>query len=416
MIASGENTEEELAQHVRRLENQCVGKQGIYLQLSTVSGDNRRQYHTRIAAHCFADLVSEFQGSLFVCNNSDMIFIGRGVQAEKAQELTYKLTYLFAGDPLLVNAEGSHQFCNWYDLSSQWEELHTLTDRLLTEKRVEEADLSNDPFTDEDDHILDTQRLDRLEAGLSSIDISSFIRRQPICLLRMPDELGPAYRPDVQPVADPRLKPVVNELYVRISEMQSVTMPGVDLLANRWLFQHLTVVLDQRVLALLMKDFDILLRRPVALNLNLETILSEEFTRFAFMLSQAEREKTTIELQPVDVMADLGAYLFARTYLRESGFKITLDGTDRLTFPELARANLEFDHIKLRWDDGLNAGGDTEQIEKLHESINVVGAKNIILCHCSSAAALDRGNDLGIKLFQGRHIDFLLNPKARRIN
>ena len=51
-----------------------------------------------------------------------MIFIGRGVQAEKAQELTYKLTYLFAGDPLLVNAEGSHQFCNWYDLSSQWEE------------------------------------------------------------------------------------------------------------------------------------------------------------------------------------------------------------------------------------------------------------------------------------------------------
>ena len=46
---------------------------------------------------------------------------------------------------------------------------------------------------------------------------------------------------------------MASEIYVRVNDLRDTILPGVDLLANRWLFRHLTARLGQRVLAAILQ-------------------------------------------------------------------------------------------------------------------------------------------------------------------
>ena len=66
------------------------------------------------------------------------------------------------------------------------------------------------------------------------------------------------------------------------------------------LFQHLTQSLDRRMLPQVLRDYANA-ERPFSLNLNISTILSEDFQRFDQGIGLGVRGRLVIELQKVDI-------------------------------------------------------------------------------------------------------------------
>lgn len=232
--------------------------------------------------------------------------------------------------------------------------------------------------------------------------MSSFIHRQPIC--------------KILPGLDTRPKYVASEIYVRVNDLRDTILPGVDLLANRWLFRHLTARLDQRVLATILENIQLSLRTPISLDMNTKSIMSSEFTQLVRLLSPQQREKIIVEIQCVDLIADPGAFRFTQAYLSSIGFQLALYGTDLFSFPEFARHDIGFHYIKLQWNEALEKDISPSELQLLDKGVSQIGSEKIILCHCGTPAALKFGHSLGLHNFQGRHIDQMLNPEIRRQN
>src|SRR6185312_6088173 len=222
---------------------------------------------------------------------------------------------------------------------------------------------------------LSPARLGELVDLLSRADLSNMMRRQPVCSL---------YR-------DEPPKPMFNELYISIDELRDVVMPDYDVARDRWLFQHLTQTLDARMLHLLRSNDDRALDAAYSVNINVAT-----------------RGTIVFELQMIDIFADPGAYLFARDFVKERGYRICLDGVTDLTAPVIDREQLGLDLVKIIWRPEMIASGSARRIKALHAQIARLGRSRTILCRCGTEEAVRVGQELGISLFQGRHIDQLL--------
>src|SRR3546814_9030434 len=85
-------------------------------------------------------------------------------------------------------------------------------------------------------------------------------------------------------------------------------MPDQNLFSDRWLFQYLTGKLDQRMLAWLSKNDDSTLRHSFSLNINIASVLSPRFLEFDARLDKTRRNTIVIELQKMDVFADMARY------------------------------------------------------------------------------------------------------------
>jgi hypothetical protein len=51
------------------------------------------------------------------------------------------------------------------------------------------------------------------------------------------------------------------------------------------------------------------------------------------ILIVATRGTVIFELQTIDIFSDLGAYIFARDFVKERGYRVCLDGVTDLTCP-----------------------------------------------------------------------------------
>ena len=152
--------------------------------------------------------------------------------------------------------------------------------------------------------------LARVETALSRADLSNLVRRQFIC------------RIDAQMVPEQ----MFSELFISIKDLRETMLPDVNLVANRWLFQHLTTTLDKRMLAMLTKTDSISMSGDISFNINVATILSPEFQAFDDNIAASRRGSMIVELQKEDIFCDLASYVFAREFVQDKGYKVCLDG------------------------------------------------------------------------------------------
>ena len=240
---------------------------------------------------------------------------------------------------------------------------------------------------------MDPVGLNELIGAIVRADLTNLLRRQSVCTI----------------VAGEPPKPLFRELYVSIADLREAVMPKRDIASDRWLFQYLTQTLDKRVLALLRKSDESGLSHSFSLNLNISTLLSPEFQTFDTNLKAGARGSIVIEIEKVDVFADIGAYLFARDFTRERGYRLCLDGMTRLTLPFIDRAGLELDLVKLFWSPDMADSADSERQREFLAAIERVGKTRIILARCDTEQAVAFGQKVGLKLFQGRFIERMLS-------
>lgn len=376
-----------LLDYIRRLDRFREGRRAVYLHLSRLRAYNRRDHHMRIAGTTFDTLIKKFDGGLFRLQNNDFVFIAKGAAVADINETVLRLRFLFSEDPLLNNPQGESKFCTWYDVETQYDELL---------RAAEEADdRAGQPAPDDDGpsaaegEPLDPSHLAQVEKALMSADVSAFVRRQPVCM--------------VQPGSAPQ--PLFHELYISICDLRNAVLPRYDLSADRWLFQHLTQILDQRMLALLIARREVRQVRDFSLNLNISTILSPEFLQFDRGVAPEIRGTIVIEIQPIDIFADFGSFLFARDFLRDRGYKVCIDGLKHLTLPMMNREWLGVDLLKFHWGFDLIDDLDGSRSQSLKEVVAHIGHERLILSRCDSPEAATAGDALGITMYQGRLID-----------
>jgi hypothetical protein len=391
-----------LLDYTRRLARYPVGRRAIVIHLSRLRPDNRRAHHIRIAANTFEALVKQFDGQIFVLQSADIVFVCKDASIAVIDEAIMRLRYLFGDDPLAAELDesGPDRFASWYDLERDYEEFLALVEELHAQeaKRKKRLAAIAGPGPRTERQPMDPQSLAELVNIIERADLSNVMRRQSICAI----------------LRDETPKPVFREIYVSIPDLRDNIVPKRDIASDRWLFQHLTQHLDRRVLATLRKNDDQAIAHSYSLNLNISTLLSQEFHQFDQSLRPGARGSIVIELQKVDIFADLGAYIFARDFLHERGYRVCLDGVSAVMLGYIDRERLGLDLIKMFWSPDMADALHTERTTAFREAVERTGRSRIILARCDSADAVAFGQSVGLRLFQGRHIDRLLSAGGAR--
>jgi EAL domain-containing protein (putative c-di-GMP-specific phosphodiesterase class I) len=390
------NVEQLLRDFTERLQRNPAGWRAVVINLSRLRPDNRRAQQIRIAANTFEGLIRHFEGQIFLLSQGDIVFICKGADVAAVDNAVNKVRYLFGDDPLTaamddVEADG---FSSWYDLSRDYAKFAALVQGIHGEeqrrqKRV--AAIAGDVQRDAR-QAMDPQSLAELTKILERADLSNVIRRQAIC----------AIAPNEAP------KAIFREVYVSIPDLRDAVMPKRDIASDRWLFQFLTQTLDRRVLTMLRRADDSSLAHSYSLNLNISTLLSPEFQAFDQSLRSGARGSIVIEVEKVDIFNDIGAYIFARDFVRERGYRICLDGVTALTLPFIDRERLGIDLVKVFWSPDLGDAARPERAAEVRAAIERAGKSRIIIARCDNEEAVRFGQECGVHLFQGRYIDRIL--------
>jgi len=394
-----------LLDYIERLEEYKHDRGAVHIHLSDIKPYNRRENHLLAAADHFENLVRSLDGQLFTLKNSDFFFFFKKSARAQTETVVQKVRFLFSDDPLLEDeSPGENRFSTWYDAETQYDEILALIrliieteekrklehkSRIDTRASLKARQKEGDPMTPE--------VLARIESALERADLSNLVRRQFVC------------RIDRQMVPEMAF----SEMFISISDLRETMVPGVNLLSNRWLFQHLTESLDLRMLSLLSKTDSVSISGDVSFNANVATLLSQEFQEFDDNITAARRGSMIIELQKVDIFSDLGAYLFAREFVQDKGYRICIDGLTHKTLPLIDRERLGADLLKLVWRNEMIDGGPD-----LHEKIRVMvkraGPSRVILCRVDNREAIDFGQSVGIGMYQGHFVESLIAEDNRR--
>ncbi len=394
-----------LLDYVHRLEKHKTGRKIVLIHLSKLKPYNRRKQHLRAAAHSFEGLVKSLKGQLFQIKNADLFFIYKSEAQAQVETTVRKVRFLFGDDPLIENErKDGPSFSTWYDAERDFEQVLRLVQDLADVERKKKAvakkkmdsraallakQQKGEPLTPE--------ILQRVEQALERADLSNLVRRQFICSI------------DEQMVPEQ----IFSELFISIMDLRETLLPGVNLTSNQWLFQHLTEALDKRMLAMLIKTDTISLSGDISFNLNLSTLLSPEFQAFDESVTAGRRGAMIIELQKLDILANLGSYLFAREYIQDKGYRVCLDGLTHDTFKIIKQERLGADLIKLVWHSEMMDGGERMHGE-IQEIVEKTGPAKVVLCRVDNREAVDFGHSVGINQFQGRFVENLIAEDNRR--
>jgi EAL domain-containing protein (putative c-di-GMP-specific phosphodiesterase class I) len=394
----GVQQEQKLVDYVERIGKHRAGRKAVHLHLGKLRSRRRREYHIRIAANTFENLVNVYEGQLFKLSNQDVFFIFRDTNPQQIDEAIMRLGYLFNDDPLGTDVDPDIMagLCTWYDVEREYDLLLAAANTALDEaqKRTRRVSMLT-AVPAEDKPPINPHHLGALIDSIGSADLSNLMRRQPVFAI----------------LSSQAPQPLFNELFISISEMRDLILPDYNIHANRWLFQYLTETLDKRMLALLMRNDDPAIANSFSLNLNISTILAPEFLAFDASLKSGARGTIVIEIEVIDVFADLARFAFARDFLHDRGYRVCLDALDPQNFAVVDRAKLGIDIVKLDWKELAESERTPERLARMRGLIEQTGKAKVILCHVDNDEGLKFGQSVGLAMYQGRYIDQLAAPR-----
>ena len=395
--------EEVLLDYAQRLDRYREGWQAVEINVALLRPHHQRPQHRRIIEKTLEPLVKQFDAGIYTVGNNNVFVLCKGATASDIDACLLRIKYLFSEDPLLAarsGRRGEDEFFTWYDLEIDYP---IFLARVQAVNLAREAAQAGQAATTvahpppgrrrkRASVMLDPSNLQLLERAIERADLANVLRRQEICAL------VPGSRPT----------PVFHEIFFSMRYLADTVLPGYDVTSDKWLFQHLSRVLDQRMLALISQREYRELLRLASLNLTLATVTGPEFLEFDRVINGKDRGVLSIELPAIEVFAEPGDYLFARDFLKERGYKLVIDGVHHLMLPLIDRNLLGFDLVKVAWVPALADHARGKYAKDLREAIQRIGRERVILCRAGTDQAIATGEALGISLFQGRMIDNML--------
>lgn len=381
-IVTSENLLFDAAERVGRIRE---GRQALHLHLSRLLPPNREEAKIRIAFRMFETMVDMFRGQLFLLTNNDIVLICKDARLADLDAIVYKLRALFSKDPLTYSeaVDGEDRFVTFYDLEGEYDDFFAVCHQLLNEAKKRLAQARNAPPVQP----LDARNLTRVLERIGATDIAGVVRRQPC--VRITDKMT--------------AEVAFQEFYMSIADLQKVLAPDVNILANRWLFQHLSQVLDLRVLSVLQDAGFRKLPTAFSLNLNMASVESQAFKQFEATIRG--KAGLVVEFQLIDIFNNLDGFFRARDFLRGRGHKTVLDGMSPITLQFMDAERYDCDYVKLNWSGDM---ADEVVTSELHNALAPFGFDKVILSRCDTEGAISWGLNQGIQHFQGRFLDSMV--------
>lgn len=395
--------------YLARMEKDLDRYRALYIYLSKLQSQKIKASQRQEMIETFENVIKKSGGEIFGMPNEDMVVIFNKNAFDEIRACLVKVRFMFHDDPLIQSSFDLEQinFVKFYELGSGAAEF----------KDVIKAGMEN--FDNQQDGTkgavkssapassfmggarklrreLTPSMLAKVQKALSMTDFSSLIRRQSVCAVigKSPPQM------------------LFDEVFVSIADLRDMLLPDVDLTANPWLFQHLTETLDKRVLVSISRHDDGSLTSNFSINLNVSTILSDEFLEFDENINASMRSSIVLELQLVDIFSDIKAFILAKTFAQYRGYKICIDGitVDKLKY--IDREHLSSDLIKIIWHPTFM---DVVNEDKhFTDYVNKAERAKMILCRVDDPQAVEVGNSLGINLYQGRYIQRMLTSQPRK--
>ena len=394
--------ESSLRDHLERIAHLRSGRFAVQIHLSRLRPQNRQPHHIRIAARTFDSLLNSTDSQLYTLTEGDLVLMCRDVRVDDADYVINKVRTLFRNDhaSIIDRSTGKDEFTTWYDLTVDYEDLAETVAVLSTradrrQRRGEDASAGLGNSAAFLGQALDPTGLAKIDDSVRQTRIADMIREQAAVIIG----------------ADGTESVLFRENYVSISDLQARFAPGINLASNVWLFQHLTETIDQRLLAALTREEAVRRSENISINLNISTVLSSAFQNFDRSVGD-DTDKVVIELQQVDVFADMDSYIYARDWLRDRGYRVLVDGLSPRSLKYFNPGMLESDYVKVGWGPELSDDGSVEEVAEMMEIVDSIGANRFILARTDSEAAVKWALVLGIRRFQGFFIDNLV---ARQI-
>ena len=394
-----------LLDYIQRLEGHKEDRRVVHIHLSSLRPFNRREQHIRMAVNNFDSLMANLDGQLFTLKNSDIFFIFKESVLADVETIVQQTRFLFDDDPLIADfSEHGRPFATWYDADKDFAKILSLVQgiaqaemkrqtvvraRMDARAALKLKQRQGEPMTPD--------VLSRLEVALERADLSNLVRRQFVC--KVDSKLVP--------------EPLFSELFISIKDLRETMLPGVNVTANRWLFQHLTETLDRRMLSMLTKNDSVAISGDISFNVNIATLLSEEFQAYDDKIAASKRGTMIIELQKEDIFSNLPAYTFARDMVQAKGYRVCIDGMTLETLSMINFKHLGADLCKLIWSTDLVDGGEAAH-QKLRGLVEKIGSTKLILCRCDIRESIDFARSLGLSIFQGRYVENLIAEDGRR--
>jgi len=401
----GESHEGKLLNDLRTIAQDPTQHGMLRLHMSRLQESNRGVDGCRAAETAFDEMTRMRAARLYRLRNADMMVMYEPSQVDLAEKCLMKLLRLWGADPLLVKFKADprkNKLTSWFDMAQDFPKLMAFAEKQVGDetpvgKSLEElvAEYEIVKTKAERGVPMTPLGLGRAEESLARVDLSSFTRRQAVCAF----------------VEDGKPEPVFTEVFVSIADLRETLMPGTDFGANPWLFQRMTQTLDRRVMSQMSRKEDkSLLRDGFSVNLNVATLLSEEFLTFDDNFAPSSGD-IVLEIRLEDIFSDLSAFTFARDFVHERGYRICVDGVTFKTYPYADSNRLGVAYSKLMWSPDMAAIMGTERAQQFKDLIRERRRGRTILSRCDSDAAVRIGSQLGITLFQGRHLDTLMREK-----
>ncbi len=403
---------------MKKIEKEIVFFKVLYFDVGRLQNKNLKNVQRQAMIETFENVVEKSKGGIFSLPNDDIVVFYNKKFDDEILACLVKIRFMFYDDPVIRDADDLEQtgFVCFYSLSSDTSSFRKKLQESMNISGTEKTQTSADNTSAKKENLAASQTsvfnsvvnakklkkelnpdiLAKLQKILSVADFSSFIRRQAICAV-----IGKA----------PPQR-IFEEVYVSIPDLRDMLLPDVDLVSNPWLFLSLSETLDKRVLETIGRHDDGSLAGNFSININVSTLLSDDFLAFDDNINASMRSSIILELQLVDILSDIKAFMLAKTFAQARGYKVCVDGVsvDKLKF--LNRKNLDCDLIKVIWHPSFI---DIIQ-EDTHfmDYINKAERSKLILCRIDDAQAIEIGNSLGINLYQGRYIQRLLNAQPRK--
>ncbi|MDP1723671.1 MAG: hypothetical protein Q8L85_03110 [Alphaproteobacteria bacterium] len=368
---------------------ECKGFGGLHIRLSKLIKDPINSQSYQVGLRTFEKFTQHTDSKLFKFRSGDLFYIFHLTELDDVQKIALKLKDIF-GNSSETSSLASVDIYKIYNLLVDFDDVFFLAQNILERIGLGaycnkfKEDIAREPLT--------PGKLEKLETALENVNLSTFLRQQPICVI-MNNKI---------------VKTILREFYVSLPDFQKQVIPKTNLTSDFWLFRYLTRLLNKRILSSLEQSGQKIFDSAFCLNLSVETILSSQFMRFDRNIKASTRGTIVIEVDLADVYADIGSFLSARQYLKDHQYKLCLSGLTLKSLPFINREMLDVDLLKLIWNTNFNENENATIVKKY---VNSIGSERFILYHCDSYISVETGQKLGFTLYQGRYVQLIGDKK-----
>lgn len=191
------------------------------------------------------------------------------------------------------------------------------------------------------------------------------------------------------------------EFFVSISNLEEIVCKDNSLTSNRWIFNLITVELDRAVLRHLIRELIEFRHKGFSLNINIQTVRSEDFRKFDEALPAKIKQKMILEINKSDAIENASALSEVSNVMKKLGYRICIDGVDYHSLRMMDLTNMEADFIKLIWSQKFEDLDNDERAE-VKNKMKAVPHIDFVLTRCDTAASINFAKELEIPYIQGR--------------